>query len=203
LVFVRPTKTGKESLCNNTHKNCKETPKGQHVDELHHYVKVVVRNESKKVFEDVKPVITLKGRGRANCIQSNPYYEVETEGELCWAGLESPMKTIYPGEVAYVDLFRVVRDPRVRDELRLKAASLHMPSENGWAKPRSLVVRINGEPSYPCTGIDCELFLCLDWEAELKLLSKNGRAVRAKLAVDSIKRALRDNLMTREFEIIV
>ena len=29
--------------------------------EYHHYVKVVVRNDSKKAFEDVKPVITLKG----------------------------------------------------------------------------------------------------------------------------------------------
>jgi len=50
------------------------------------------------------------------------------------AGLESPTKTIYPGEVAYVDLFRVVRDPRVRDELRLKAASLQMPSEEWLGK---------------------------------------------------------------------
>ncbi|MHC1636036.1 MAG: hypothetical protein ACXQTS_05390 [Candidatus Methanospirareceae archaeon] len=50
--------------------------------------------------------------------------------------------------------------------------------------------------------INSRLFLCLEWEAGLKLLSKNGRAVIAKLAIDNIKRALRDNLMTREFEII-
>jgi len=176
-----------------------ENESRRYADELHHYVKVVVRNDSKKAFEDVKPVITLKGRGRASYIQGNPYYEFETQGELCWAGLESSVKTIYPGEVAYIDLFRVVR-PEGRDDLR--AVILQMPSENGWARPRSFVVRVNGEPREPSNRIVCELFLWLEWEAELKLLSKNGRAETAKLAIDSIKRALRDNLMTKEFEII-
>jgi hypothetical protein len=168
-------------------------------EEFHHYVKVAIRNNSKKTFRNCKPILVLKGEGRANYVSGKPYYEVETEGEICWGGLESSIKTIYPGEVDYVDLFRVVRQKDRKEDLQ--STSLQMPSEKGWSRPRTLIIRKEGELKTD-DKIMAELFLSLEWKGELKILSENGRPVVAKLAFNNMKKSLERDLMTKEFEIL-
>lgn len=171
-----------------------------HEWEVHHYVKVVVKNNSKKAFEEVKPVVVLKGEGSAEYISGRPYYEIETSGEICWGGLVGPVKTIYPGEIAYIDLFRVERPTNKPEECRY--VKLELPSENGWSKPRSLMVKRDGEVFEPKEAITCNLFLSLNWDIELRVLSKNGSPIIVKLDVESMKKALRDNLTMRRFKIL-
>jgi hypothetical protein len=133
-------------------------------NEFHYYIKATVRNKTKKAFIDVKPIVKLEGEGRAEYISDKPYYEIKTEGELCWGGSESSKRTIYPSEVTQIDLFRVILPEKPLKDL--SSARLQMPSEKGWGKPRTLLVKRDGEILEPKDSMTCELFLHLDWKGE-------------------------------------
>ncbi|MHC1627340.1 MAG: hypothetical protein ACXQTI_00695 [Candidatus Nezhaarchaeales archaeon] len=165
--------------------------------EFHNYIKVAVRNSSEfKVFRRCKAVLMLEGKGRANYIDGNPFYEVHVEGELCWSGSKFS-RDIYPHEEAYVDLFCIARKADAPSDLG--RAYLYIPSKEGSL---TFVVKQNGRPLEPKSRITCKLFLSLNWEGKLRIIPINGRRVAAELTISEIKQALAEHMMSKEFKIL-
>ncbi len=107
-------------------------------------------------------------------------------------------KTIYPGEVAHIKLFKVIRPVDKPMDL---ICTLEIPLEE-CQKASQCIKRVSNSPVMPSNIIPCIGFLCTYLSIELKILCSNSCPIIFKLDVENMKKALREHFWTKPFRIL-